>query len=134
VRGVNYFTIGDLTDEELASLEADLAAEGLALDDFAMGFAGRADPSDPPYHVNVIHIKGVPAIDIPLGISMEHPEAGEFEQLIIGGKQVWRGAAGMIEQSEHGRGTPYVYLSGEYHFIVLTEDEEWAADALAQLP
>lgn len=133
--GINYFGgVGGLADEELATLEADLATEGFTIDDFSQGTAGRSDLSDRPYLILVFHVRGVAATDLPLGMHMDNPQAGAFEQIVIAGKQVRRGVPEMIEQTDHARGTPYVYASGEYLFTILTEDEEWAADALAQLP
>jgi hypothetical protein len=135
VRGVNFFRgVGAMTDEELADLEADLATEGYAIDDFSQGTAGRDNLDDPPYFVIVLHVRGLLARELPRGISLDHPEAGDFEQVTIAGKQLWRGVPEMLTQTEHLRGTPYVYESGEYRFTIVTDDEEWVADALAQLP
>lgn len=135
VRGANYFShVGFLTDEELANLEGDLATEGYILDDFSQGTAGRDTSDDPPYFVIVLHVRGFLARDLPRESNLDHPEAGDFGQVMIAGKQVWRGVPEMVTQTEHLRGTPYVYESGEYLFTIVTEDEAWAADALAQLP
>ena len=134
-QGVNYLgRVLGLTDAELATAEEDLAIDGLVLDDLIQATAGRDSLDDPPYFVIVLQIRGYLAQKLGPRTYVDHPEAGEFEQVTIGGKQVWRGVPEMVEQTEHLRGTPYVYLSGEYGFAIVTDDPAWAADAIAQLP
>lgn len=137
VRGVNYMTVGgEMTNEELEALEAELALVGLAVDDFAMANAGRSDvEADPPYLVQVVEIRGIPASDLPLSTAIDFaPADDEFERITLAGKDVWRGTEEMWAQTDHLRGRPYVYSSGDYRFVIATDDEEWAADVLRQLP
>ena len=40
----------------------------------------------------------------------------------------------MLDQNEHQRGLPYLYDAGEVRYIIITDSESWATDALRQLP
>jgi hypothetical protein len=135
VLGTQFFgdVIG-MTDDQLTALESDLAIDGLVLDDFSYAVAGRELLEDPPYFVTVIRVRDVLAKELPLGFGLDYPDAGDFEPATIAGKRVWRGVLEMLAQTDHLRGIPYVYLSGESKFTVVTEEPSWAADALRQLP
>jgi hypothetical protein len=47
---------------------------------------------------------------------------------------VYVGNIGMIAQSEHIRGTPYLIDTPDFGLIVVTDDPAWAEDAISQLP
>ena len=40
----------------------------------------------------------------------------------------------MVDQDVHQRGRPYFYETEDYLFLVLTDDDAWATDAIGQLP
>ena len=44
------------------------------------------------------------------------------------------GRPDMLRQSEHRRGSPYLYQTDAYMFLLITDDEAWAEDALQQMP
>ena len=55
-------------------------------------------------------------------------------QATIAGKQVYVGTADMLAQDTHQRGRPYLYQTDRYVFLVITDDDAWAAGAIGQLP
>ncbi len=135
VRGANFFALtSPLTPEDLKSIEDDLAIEGLQLDDVAQAVAGRSAPTDPPYFVTAYRFGDIQAKALPRGLGVDNPEAGAWSQSTVGGKLVFVGTQAMFDQTEHVRGRPYVYDSANTRFLLATEDEAWAADALSQLP
>jgi len=135
MQGEHYFVAaGGLDAAGLAQLKTDLAKNGLVIDDVAFAVDGRASLSDAPYFVNAFRVRGVQAASLPTNIAIDHPGAGTFTAVTIAGKQVRRGTAAMLEQNEHQRGTPYVYDAGEVRYIIITDSESWATDALRQLP
>jgi hypothetical protein len=141
-RGVVLFQgLMGLNDAEVAGVRAELAKQGLTIDDVSLAIDGRSQMSDPPYFVNAIRFKGIPAADLkarlgldPGALSLDDPTAGTFTKATVGGKQVLMGSPAMINQTTHARGTPYVYSAGDIQFVVVTDDPKWAADALGQLP
>lgn len=137
VRGKDaYAPDGTQLDEDaLRTVQAELAGIGLTLDDVSSATAGRSSLADPPSLVVVWRFKGVPADELgPIGIA--YPDAGAFESITIADKEVQRGTAAMMAQTEpdHLRGIPYIYNVGDLHFTVVADDETWAADAIRQLP
>lgn len=135
VRGANFFGLtSPLTPDDLKSIEADLATEGLQLDDVAQAVAGRSKPTDPPYFVTAYRFGDVQAEALPRGLGVDNPDAGAWSQVTVGGKLVFVGTQAMLDQTEHVRGRPYVYDSANTRFLLATDDDAWAADALSQLP
>jgi hypothetical protein len=59
-----------------------------------------------------------------------------MEDREIGGKEVAVGPLDVIRQTEHQRGRPYLYGSTalDVSFIVITDDEAWAEEAIRALP
>jgi hypothetical protein len=57
-----------------------------------------------------------------------------YDERTIAGKQVYEGTVDMLNQGEHQRGRPYIYQTDDYLFVVITDDDAWAADAIGQLP
>jgi hypothetical protein len=115
------------------------------VDELRMALAGRSNTeTDPPYFVYVLAVPEDQntydaATFLLLGtiIGSENVQAyfeTEFETGILGGKEVLIGDIGLVPQEEHQRGRPYEYLSEDYAFLLLTDDEAWAEDALRQLP
>ena len=109
------------------------------------GVAGRSDTkTDPPYFV---YAAARPAnndeIDLVLyllfGGARFHDIAAasdltHYQAQTIAGKQVYVGTADMLAQDTHQRGRPYLYQSDQYVFLVITNDDAWAAGAIDQLP
>ena len=136
VRGADFFGLhGPLTADELKGIEADLASEGLVLDDVGLAIAGRSDVDvDPPYFVNAYRFAGFPADGLPRELGIDNPDPGAWTEATVGGKPVLVGTEAMLDQTGHLLGRPYLYNSGDIRFVVATNDEAWAADALGQLP
>jgi hypothetical protein len=81
VRGANFFGLtSPLTPEDLKSIEAGLATEGLALDDVAQAVAGRSVFADPPYFVTAYRFGNVQAEALPRGLGVDNPDAGAWSQ------------------------------------------------------
>jgi hypothetical protein len=115
------------------------------LDKLAYGVAGRSDTStDPPYFVWVatrpldedeiglalyLLLGGAGYYDVAAGVDMDN-----YKEQAISGKDVRVGTEGMLPQGEHQRGRPYLYQTEDYMFVVVTDDDAWAADAIGQLP
>jgi hypothetical protein len=133
-------------DKLKADLEAASSGNPIDLDKLDFAVAGRADvDSDPPYFVwaalrpddsaeNALAVAllfGTARFRIPL---REATDLRNYEPTTIGGKEVFVGSLDMIEQDEHQRGSPYLYQNDDYIFIVVTDDDAWAEEALAQLP
>jgi hypothetical protein len=136
--GENFFRTMGMREEELAELEREARAEGepapefgSSLDVFARAVAGRAELTATPNFVIVDRVRGQPAHQT--GVMVDHPEAGSFAEIELGGKTVLRGDRAMMEQNRHQRGRPYIYYAGELRFTVVSEDESWAAAALTAL-
>ena len=55
-------------------------------------------------------------------------------QKTIAAKQVYVGTLDMLTQDTHQRGRPFLYQNDQYMFVVVTDDDEWAADAIASSP
>jgi hypothetical protein len=123
-----------LNSAALAQTKADLAASGLTVDDVALAAALPADAEGPTNAVFAFQVRGVAAATLPDSVLIDHPDAGSFTAVVIAGKSVRRGTAGMIDAGGLVQGIPYLYDLGTIRFIVVTNDEDWAADAVAQLP
>jgi hypothetical protein len=115
------------------------------LDNLAYGVAGRSDTStDPPYFVWVatrpldedeiglalyLLLGGAGYHDVAAGIDLDN-----YEEQTVAGKDVRIGTEDMLPQNEHQRGRPYLYQTEDHMFVVVTDDDAWAADAIGQLP
>jgi hypothetical protein len=131
-------------DEMLA--EADTpGSPPLDIDAVRYGVAGRASVAkDPPYFV---FAAARPDDEDEIGLNLllllgggsfvdvaAASELTGFEARTIGGKEVFVGSPAMLRQSEHQRGTPYLYQTDDTMFLVITDDEAWAIEALSILP
>lgn len=141
VRGKDYFSsVLGLGESDVTAIETELSGEGLTLDDVSVAFGGRSFPSDPPYAVMGHRFAGIAAdrlestFGIPDDYPADHPGAGPLTSVSVGGKQVMKGTLAMVDQTAHARGLPYFYDTGEVRFMIITDDEKWAADAIRQLP
>jgi hypothetical protein len=109
------------------------------------GVAGRSDTkSDPPFFVFaavrpanddevqlalLLLFGGARFHDVALASLLAY-----YKSETIGGKQVYVGTPDMLDQDTHQRGRPFLYQNDQYMFLVITDDDAWAADAIAQLP
>jgi hypothetical protein len=140
-------TIGDASVREQVVAAATTAAnpDPVDPDQLVYGVAGRSvNATDPPYFVFaavrpdqddevelalLLLFGGAMYNDIAAGLDLAN-----YDEQTIGGKQVHVGTQTMVVQSEHQRGRPYLYQTDTHLFLVITDDEAWAADAIAQLP
>jgi hypothetical protein len=118
----------------------------IALANLTYGAAGREDTrADPPYFVfGAGRPKDDDEVSLALflllgGAAFDDPailtgDLTRFESDTIGGKEVYVGSADMIDQTEHQRGRPFLYQTDDFMFVVITDDDAWAADAIGQLP
>ena len=119
---------------DVADFAEVLASEGLGLDDISVGIAGRSDvTSDPPYFVFAYRLNGHRGNEFPATTGVDHPDAAAFEEAQVGGKKVLVGDVAAFDQDEHARGRPYVWNSPAIHYLVVTDDDRWAAEALRLL-
>lgn len=111
----------------------------------AYGVAGRSDTeTDPPFFVYGA-TRPLAEDEIALALYLLFGGAGfhdpatasdlsRYTDQTIEGKQVYVGTADMLDQSEHQRGRPYLYQTDDYMFLLVTDDDAWATDAIRQLP
>jgi hypothetical protein len=119
--------------------------EGVDVSEFRMAIAGRRDVArDPPYFAFVFYKPVDPvANELLLWVAggatgfkdpTWYADASVFRERPLGGKDVLVGDEAMLKQDEHQRGRPFLYETDDFLFVVITDDESWAADALEQLP
>ncbi|MDH4112503.1 MAG: hypothetical protein OEV60_07455 [Actinomycetota bacterium] len=141
VRGESVLDLWGYSAGEIADVREQLAALGVDVDDVAQGTAGRSDLADPPYFVHAFRIPAA-ARDLLGGRAIaaagftRDTDAWDLEDREIGGKEVAVGPLDLIHQTEHERGRPYLYGSTalDVSFIVITDDEAWAEEAIRALP
>ena len=51
----------------------------------------------------------------------------DTRETVIEGKTVLVGDTAAVEQTEHQRGRPYIWNSSTVHYVIVTDDEAWAA-------
>jgi hypothetical protein len=107
--------------------------------------AGRSDTAkDPPYFANAAS-RPIDENEIDLNLALLLGGGGfddlsvgfelkGFDKRTIGGKEVFVGTAAMLTQNQHQRGRPYLYQTDDTMFLIITDDEAWAREALAALP
>jgi len=131
--------------------DAQWAAEVQMVDDLAidvadlrMAVAGRSADEDPPYFVWAVSL---PVDETTTNVAMQllmqsigvvdqstYLDEANFHPLTIAGKSVFVGGAKLLVQDSHQRGKPFEYGTDENLFVVMTEDDSWAEEALSQLP
>ena len=122
------------SDADVADFADALEADGLGLDDISLAIAGRSDvENDPPYLIFAYRMAGHPGVDWPSTMALEYPAAAAFEETVLEDKLVLVGDAAAIEQSAHARGRPYVWDGPTVHYLIVTDDEAWAREALRTL-
>lgn len=107
--------------------------------------AGRSDTAkDPPYFVNAAS-RPLDENEIQLNLALLLGGGGfediaaafeleGFNARAIGGKEVFVGTPQMLNQNQHQRGRPYLYQTDDTMFLVITDDDAWAREALGKLP
>jgi len=132
------------TDAEWAA-EVQMVDElGIDVDDLRMAVAGRSADQDPPYFVWAF---SVPSDETTTSLAMEllmqaigvvdqaaYIDEANFNPVTIAGKSVLVGSAELLVQDSHQRGQPFEYATDENLFVIMTDDDAWAEDALGQLP
>ena len=133
----------DAVIEQILAGTSDPSA--LDLSHLAQAVAGRSDTSaDPPYFVFAAN-RPQSQDEIALtqfllfgGTRFRDVEAAtdlrNYETETISDKEVYVGTTDMLDQTEHQRGKPYLYQTDDAMFMVITDDEAWAKEAIAQLP
>ena len=137
-RGLDYLPRWSrITEEQLRELEDDPHAldgslpGGAELDDIEFANAGRASPDDPAHFVSALRFRGVPASALPVSLVVDH-DVGTWEEARFGDRVVRGGTEEMLDQQ--GRpGRPYVNDVGDVRFVVTTNEEAWAREAIARL-
>jgi hypothetical protein len=121
-------------EADVTALTESLAEEGLALNDISVAVDGRSDTAnDPPYLILAYELAGHPGEEWPDTIGLDNPAAAAFQEADIAGKHVLVGEEAAMEQTEHARGRPYVWNSPKVHYLIVTDDPSWAAEALGAL-
>jgi hypothetical protein len=151
-RDLTVWSVAGLCWFKLAAVDAagydelvQLAHEqGIDVGDLRYAIAGRSDTaSDPPYFVFAIaKPTDAAARDLAVrlllaGASFKNAKVDDlsaYTKSTIAGRDVYVGNVGMIAQSEHIRGTPYLIDTPDFGLIVVTDDPAWAEDAISQLP
>jgi hypothetical protein len=119
-----------------------LASVGLSPSDVEMAVAGRSDRSDPPFivwalrfsHASADAMEGPPASLAMAAMRVDVDRGENWRDASIGGKKVLIGNPAMVQQDDHHRGLPYLYLSPPTIYAVIADDEVWAEEVLRQLP
>lgn len=61
-------------------------------------------------------------------------DLNDYDERRIGTKDVFVGRPDMLVQDVHQRGRPYLYQTDDEMFVITTEQDSWAEDAIRQLP
>ena len=138
--------LGSATEVEsfAAAIESETGEE-IDDDQLLSAVAGRQDTvNDPPYLVfgtwlpaDDFHGELVQFLFFTMAGSTDPGAAGRadrYTERSIGGKAVYVGTLEMLEQNDHQRGRPYVYETDDYMFLIVTDSDAWAEDAIRQLP
>lgn len=141
VQGAAVLKLWGASAEQISTTRTQLASMGVRLDDVVQATAGRSYAEDPPYFVFAFRIPA-DARDLLGGYAIasigfiRETDDWQLEDRVIGGKTVGVGSPDLLVQSEHQRGRPYLYGSEalDTSFIVITDDEAWAEEAIRQLP
>jgi hypothetical protein len=143
--------VGDCWLKTLASdstVFADLVQlakdNGVELNDLQYGIAGRSDLAHPPFFVyGVVRPADRNAADLAEALMIAGGgfkdgsaviESPDWTMTNLGDHAVLGGTSAMLKQDEHQRGTPYIVKTEHFTFLVITDDEAWAREAIGQLP
>jgi hypothetical protein len=141
VRGAAALRLWGLSGEQVDTASEALVPLSVELEDVAQATAGRADPGDPPYFVLAFRIPSA-ARDLLGGHAIagagftRDTDAWDLEERVVGDKTVGVGGLDLLVQTERQRGKPYLYgsVALDVSFIVITDDETWAEEAIRKLP
>ena len=109
------------------------------------GVAGRSDTkTDPPFFVYAA-VRPDDEAEIALALVLllagggfpdpaSASDLSRYEEVTVAGKQVYAGSLEMVHQDTHQRGRPFLYQTDDHMFLVITDDDAWATDAIGQLP
>jgi hypothetical protein len=131
-------------DAFVAGIESETGEE-IDYDQLVYAVAGREDTvNDPPYLVlglrqprDDFHRELVDSLFVTMAGFTDPAGAGRVDRYTdrsLGGKAVYVGTPEMLEQNDHQRGRPYVYEADDYTFLIVTDSDAWAGDAIRQLP
>jgi hypothetical protein len=113
--------------------------------DLRYAVAGRSDvDADPPYfvfgasrpssdeeiQVTMLLLFAGAGFGDPLGAA----DLGRYERRTIHSRTVYVGTVEMLAQTEHSRGRPYLYQTDDAMYLVVTDSDDWADQAIAALP
>jgi hypothetical protein len=132
-------------DELLAEFETAEDPRPVDVSGLTYAVAGRSDTkADPPYFVFAAERAktdkeiGLALLLMFAGADFLAPvTAGDlraYEERTIADKQIYVGTVEMLGQGEHQRGRPFLYQNDDYMFMIISADDAWATEAIAQLP
>jgi hypothetical protein len=142
---ISFALPDDQIDAMIGKLEAGTDAQRVDVSHLTYAVAGRSDTkADPPYFVFAV---GRPTKDSEIEAAMtllfgligftdiqNAPDLTRYQKRSIADHTVYVGDAGMLRQDEHQRGRPYLYQTDDDLFLIVTDDDAWAEDAISQLP
>jgi len=129
----------------LARADAVDPTHAIDLAELRYAVAGRSHvKTDPPYFVfaakrsrseeeigfSMLLLFGLAGVHDPVGAA----KLDGYEERSIGSRTVYVGSADMLDQTEHIRGRPYLYQTDDAMYLVVTDDDKWALEAIKQLP
>jgi hypothetical protein len=135
----------DQIDSLITDMESAAEPERVDVSHLTYGVAGRSDTAvDPPYFVFVVgrpqkQAEVETALFLLFGLvgflDVENaPDLSRYQERSIADHSVYVGDPGMLRQTEHQRGRPYLYQTDDYMFLIITDDDRWAEEAIGQLP
>jgi hypothetical protein len=143
VSGDNFWTLSG-GDRAREAYGPDLATVGLSLEDITMAVAGRAESGHPPYIIWALRFGnlGGNALEGPVPLSLtvdvmhvdENREEENWREALVANRPVLVGTDSMVDQDEHTRGRPYLYVADRAVYGIISDDEEWANEAIAAMP
>jgi hypothetical protein len=131
-------------DEETRdSLQRAVRELDIDLDKITYAVAGRLDvDSDPPYLIHAVwKPPDTDEIDFVLVlligavgfVDLASADLAGFDERVIHARTVTVGTESMLIQDQHQRGKPYWYETRDHIFVIVTDDEAWAEEAIGKL-
>jgi hypothetical protein len=132
------------TDAEWAAEVQMIEELAIDVEDLQLTVLGRSSDEDPPYFVWAVSL---PTDETTTNIAVQllmqsigvvdpaaYTDEANFHPVTIAGKSVLVGRPELLVQDSHQRGKPFEYGTDENLFVIQTDDDAWAEDALGQLP
>jgi hypothetical protein len=126
-----------------AAMLAELHALRLGPGDMQMAVANRADTRrDPPHVVWAVRFGGLTGevlrepllLSLAMAVMRVETRRGEpLQERRMADRQVMVGGEAMVNQNNHHRGRPYVYIADSAIYGVIAQDEKWAEEAIGSL-